>query len=190
MALFRRSTIFHAEEALPDPEELKHRFRRRVLLFTFLGFLLVLGTPVARDLRADLNARAEARRFAEQMLTARTLATASRLPVSMRFIPESQAWQRSLHSLGDSCTTEVYGPSSLIPLEGSWKLLAQQENGTALTGQVLCWHPTRGLLLDATPLGEGKLLVSLMARDDANPDHKLASVLVTQAGAEFQTISY
>ncbi|MGZ3704429.1 MAG: hypothetical protein ACXWP1_00290, partial [Bdellovibrionota bacterium] len=92
MSLFRRNTIFHVEETIPDPEELKLRFRRRILLCALTGFIAVLGAPVARDLHQNLNARAEARRFAEHMLTARTLAAESRVPVALDLRAVTQGW--------------------------------------------------------------------------------------------------
>ncbi len=191
MGLFRKNTIFHVEETLPDPEELKLRFRRRILFCAVIGFLLVLGTPVARDLRPTLNARAEARRFAEQMLEARTISATSRMPVSLKIGADRLSWSRHFHAAGDSCDAEAPGPSAVVPTEGAlWKLQAQQENGTAVTGHFLCWHPAKGLLLDSLPLGEGKLLVSLAYREDGGPEKDLAAVLVTQGGAELQTISF
>lgn len=190
MPFFRKNTIFHVEETLPDPEELKLRFRRRILLCAAVGFLLVLGTPVARDLRSNLRARAEARRFAEQMLEARTISAVSRSPVSLQISPDHQSWRRRVHMTGEACGTEAPGPSAVIPTEGVWKLQAQQENGSTVTGTVLCWHPSKGLLLDSLPLGEGTLLVSLAGNEEGSTGKDLAAVLVTQGGAEFQTISF
>jgi hypothetical protein len=192
MSLFRRNTIFHVEETLPDPEELKLRFRRRVLLCATLGFLLVLGAPVARDLRPNLRARAEARRFAERMIRARTLAAEARVPVGLELSNDRKDWDQKLFAYGDSCGNESPSPKEHLSAEGVvWKLQAQQDNGTSMSGHLLCWHPGRGLLLDSTPLDQGKLLVTLsLAPEEGQPEQEMASVLVTQGGAELQTISY
>jgi hypothetical protein len=192
MSLFRRNTIFHVEESLPDPEELKLRVRRRVLLCATVGFLLVLGTPVARDLRQNLHGRAEARRFAERLLEARSLAAASRVPVSLEIEPDRQGWQQIFYTAGEGCTTEAPGPRSRYSTEGVfWKVQAQQDDGTAVGGHRLCWHPSKGLMLDSTPLDHGKLLVSLSTTtEEGTAPQELASVLITQGGAEMQTISY
>lgn len=193
MSLFRRSTIFHVEETLPDPEELKLRFRRRVLLCATAGFLAVLGAPVARDLKTNLHARAEARRFAERLLEARSLAAASRAPVALEMSADHQTWKETFYVAGEACVTEAPGPHVQFSGDGMrWKMKAQQANGTTVTGSKLCWHPGKGLLLDAQPLEqEGKLLVSLSASpEEGLPEQELASVLVTQGGAELQTISY
>jgi hypothetical protein len=192
MSLFRRNTIFHVEETVPDPEELKLRFRRRILLCASLGFLAVLGAPVARDLRPNLHARTEVRRFAEHMLSARTLATEARVPVGFELSPNRQSWSQENYVAGATCGVAASGPSAHFSSEGfTWKLQGQQENGTALTGHKLCWQPGRGLLLDSTPLEAGKLLITLIGPgDEGGADQDLASVLVTQGGAEFQTISY
>ncbi|HEY8279182.1 MAG TPA: hypothetical protein VIH99_06150 [Bdellovibrionota bacterium] len=191
MALFRRNTIFHVEESLPDPEDLKLRFRRRVLLVSAIAFLTLLGFPVARELRTNLNARSEARRFAESMIKARTLATVSRVPVALEIAPDRQGWVQAFYTSGESCGSEAPGPRTLINTEGVfWKLQAQQENGTAISGKKLCFHPRKGLLLDSVALDEGKLLVTLSGSEEGAPERELASVLVTRAGAELATISY
>ncbi len=191
MGLFKKSTIFHVEESLPDPEELKLRFRRRVLIASLLGFLLILGAPVVRELQPNLQARAEARRFAEQILVARTLAAISRLPVSLQIAPDRQGWRRAFHASGESCGGELPGPERQIITEGIWKIQAQQENGIAVISQTLCFHPIKGVLLNSEPVGEGKILVSLISPpQESGPEHSLASVLITQGGGEVQTISY
>lgn len=192
MSIFRRNTIFHVEETIPDPEELKLRFRRRILLCASVGFIAVLGAPVARDLRPNLHARAEARRFAERMLSARTVASEARMPVGFELGADKQSWLQVNYANGEGCTSETSGPPSHFAADGfSWKLQAQQENGTALTGHKLCWHPGKGLLLDSVPLDAGKLLVTLMGPgEEGGAEQDLASILVTQGGAELQTISY
>ena len=72
----------------------------------------------------------------------------------------------------------------------SWKLQGQQEDGSAISGHKLCFHPRKGLLLDSTQIQGGKLLVTLLGSEEGQADRELASVLVTQAGAELATISY
>jgi hypothetical protein len=192
MSLFRRNTIFHVEETLPDPEELKLRFRRRILLCATAGFLLVLGAPVARDLRPNLRARAEARRFAEQLIEARTLAAETRVPIGLELSADRQSWEQHIFTSGETCAIEAPSPKERISMEGVlWKLQAQQENGSPVSGHLLCWHPGRGLLLDTLPLDQGKLLVTLsLAPEEGQTEQEMASVLVTQGGAELQTISY
>lgn len=190
MGLFRRNTIFHAEDALPDPEEIKLRFRRRVLLITLLAFLGVLGAPVVRELQPFLRGRAEARRFAETMQEARWLAAVSRMPVGLELARDGQSWLRRTYLSAESCEREAPGPAVSIPAGGvAWKLQAQKDSGEAVTGSRLCWHPARGLLLNTVPLADAKLLVSLSGRDEAGAELALAQVLVTQGGAEMDTIS-
>lgn len=192
MGLFRRNTIFHVEESLPDPEELKLRFRRRVLLLTVCGFLTVLGAPVVRDLRPYLHGRVEARRFAESMLEARTLASKARVPVALEVDSTGQIWKRKFYAPSQGCEKETTGPVGVLPVSGvSWKLKAEQENGESVTGHKLCWHPGKGLLLDTVPLANAKLLVSLASEvTEGGGPQDLAYVLVTLGGAELQTISH
>lgn len=192
MSLFRRNTIFHVEESIPDPDEIRLRRHRRILFCAVIWFLALLGVPVARELHPNIHARAEARRFAERMLQARTLASESRIPVGFELGADKQTWLQVNYLAGETCGTEAAGPPSHFSSDGfSWKLQAQQENGSPLTGHRLCWHPARGLLLDSTPLDNGKLLVTLSGSvEEGAPEQELASVLVTQGGAELQAISY
>lgn len=191
MGLFRRSTIFHTEDALPDPEELKLRFRRRVLLVTLVVFLGVLGAPVARELQPYLRGRAEARRFANAMLEARTIASASRMPVALELAKDGLSWQRRAYLATDGCEREAPGPVASVPVEGiAWKLQAQQENGESVGGNKLCWHPAKGLLLNTVPLAKAKLLISLAGKDEAGAELTLAHLLVTEGGAEMETIPH
>jgi hypothetical protein len=192
MALFRRNTIFHVEESLPDPEELKLRFRRRVLLITVCGFLAVLGAPVVRDLRPYLNGRVEARHFAESMLEARTLASKSRMPVALEIDSGGQGWKRKFYAPSEGCEKEATGPVASFSTAGvAWKLKAEKENGESVSGHKLCWHPGKGLLLDTVPLANAKLLVSLAGEvTEGGAPQDLAYVLVTLGGAELQTISH
>lgn len=191
MGLFRRSTIFHVEETLPDPEELKLRFRRRVLLSALLGFLLVLGIPVARDLRPILKARAEARRFAEEMIRMRLVAGVSRVPLSQEISSDRQGWIEIFHVPSESCAQESTGPHPVFRSEGFlWKAQAQRENGETLAVRSLCWHPQKGLLVNSSPIDNGKLLLSLGMTEEGASEKELASILVTQSGTELQTIMY
>jgi hypothetical protein len=190
MGLLRKRTIFHVEESLPDPEEIKLRFRRRSLAVTLFGFLLVLGTPVARDLHHSLHARAEARRFAEHALEARTQAAISRAPVGLEITADGHGWKKTLYPAGEDCKAANPIPATDLPTDGiNWKIQAQGEGGQSLSGHSLCWHPRRGLLLDSIPLGEGELLVTLSAQQENAPESGQAFVLMTHGGAELQTIS-
>jgi hypothetical protein len=185
MALFRRKTLFHVEETLPDPEELKLRFRRRVLILTFLGFLVVLAIPVARDLRSDLATRKGARIFAEKILETRMLAASSRNPISLELEPDSKSWRRVFHARGNDCTAGSIGPEEYFPSEISWKLQVQKEGGDTYGGRVLCLHPTLGILLDSLPVENGKLLVTALRGDMKES----AYLLISAFGSDLQMIN-
>ena len=192
MPLFRRDTIFHTEEALPDPEDLKLRFRRRTLLCALLGFLLVLGVPVARELRASLKARSSIRHFVEQMLEWRTQAALARSPLLLELSADRQTWTVTPHLPGNECKAEAPGPAFPYSIQGAfWKIQARLENGEAIAGKKLCWSPRDGLFLDSTPLAGGNLLITLSApREEGTAEQDLASALITQSGAEFQILTY
>jgi hypothetical protein len=144
---------------------------------------------VARDIRHELHARAEARRFAEHLLEARTMASVSRAPVSLGLATDDRSWKRLNHMAGDDCKLETAHSSMDLAAEGiTWKIQGQAENGQPISGRSLCWHPTKGLLLDSAPLGEGKLLVTLNAQTEISSNAGGAFVLVSRGGAELQTL--
>lgn len=189
MSIFRRKTIFHAEEALPDPEEIKLRFRRRVLLLTFLGFLLVLAIPVARDLKTDLKARAETRKLGERILETRTLAAKTRSPVSLELADDNRTWRRVVHAPGERCDNPAPGPRvEWNTEEVSWKLQVQKESGETISGRTLCLHPLAGVELDADPVGQGKLLVTAAKEAEGMNQEEAAYLFVTDFGAEIQAL--
>ncbi len=195
MSLFRRRTIFHAEESLPDPEELKLRFRRRVLLFAALGFVLVLGIPVARDLQAELHARAQTRMFAKQIMDTRAMAASGRAPISLRLQDDNKSWLAVFHAQGgENCDSESTGPGlAWSTTDVWWKLQVQQENGETLAGRQICFHPTKGLLLDSSPIANGKLLVTAQPvelAEEGRPALRPAYLLVGQYGAEIQMVTH
>ena len=189
MSLFRRRTIFHAEEATPDPDDLKWRLRRRVLGVAAIGFLVVLGIPVARDLQNELLVRAEARRFAQWLLESRLLAAEARHSVSLQLLEDGQNWHRIFHAKGAGCEKDAPGPHQNWPSQNaSWKLQVQQENGETISGRQLCLDPFQGLLLDSSPLGNGQLLLTAQQTVEG---HAIAPafILVSQFGTDLHLIA-
>lgn len=191
MRIFRPRTIFHVEDSLPDPEELKLRFRRRILLLTFMGFLIVLGIPVFRDLKGNLEARSEARKFAEWLMETRTQAAVGRLPISVDYDSSTHTWSRIHHAPADNCALEAMGPpEQKISGAVTWKLQMQQESGETLPAKHICMHPLLGLILDGQPMKEGKLLITASPELEAGElESKPAYLLVTSAGADLQVLS-
>lgn len=190
MLWFRRKTIFHVEESLPDPEELRLRFRRRVLLLSAVVFVGVLSIPVARGLYPDLTARAEARRFALRFLDTRLLASQARAPVSLDLTDDSRGWRQVFHASAEQCGSAKPGPEAYWRADGlSWKLQGQRENGETFSGRSLCLHPTQGLLLDGVQIGGGKLLVTVLRDGGEASTLPAAYLLVSQGGAEVQTLN-
>jgi hypothetical protein len=187
MPFFRRKTLFHVEASLPDPEELKLRFRRRVLSLTFVGFLAVLAIPVARDLKPDLVTRSFTRVFAEKILETRFLASTSRTPVSLDLGPDGHSWKRVFHGQGDDCAAPTAGPeeSWSTPAVG-WKLQVKKEDGDTYSGRTLCLHPTLGLMIDKVPVGRGKLLVTALRENG----RESAYLLLGSYGTDLQMLNH
>ncbi len=188
MPLFRKRTIFHVEEALPDPEDLKLRFRRRVLLLTFIGFLVVLAIPVGRDLQGELLLRQTVRAFAEKILETRTLASIGREPISLSVGSDNRSWRRIFHGTGQDCSAQVPSPEEAWTSPVTWKLQLQKENGETFSGHSLCAHPTLGLMLDSVPVAEGKLLLTALGGEQKSETP--VSLLVSQFGADIQVVTH
>lgn len=190
MSFFRRRTLFHVEERLPDQEDLRLRFRRRMLASAVLGFLLVLGFPVYRELHPELRARRETRRLAEALLESRLLAARSRAPVALRIV--DRRWERSFLSPGSGCNDPSPSPvQSWESAAVSWLLKLQRANGEPVLGTQLCLHPLKGLLLGDEPVGEGTLLISAQpVVEEGQAPRRAAHLLISQYGAEIQTLSH
>ncbi len=186
LRFFRRNTIFHAETSTPDSEELKIRFRRRVLALTFLGFLVILGMPVIRTLNSDLAARSSARSLAQVFVETRALAALSRNPVSLTLLTDGKTWERRFHLEGESCQGSAEGPEQLFPFENVWKIQMKLSSGEAKFGEQICVHPRRGILLGDVPLESGTLLI---AANQTQEDFSASYLLFSEYGADVQIVS-
>lgn len=186
MALFRRNTIFHVEEALPDPDDIKLRFRRRVLFIALVGFLVLLGLPVMRELSAPLRLKDETRKFAERLMETRLLAAKNRTPVVIELSSNQKNWHRKFHAKNSSCEGESTGPyEEWNNNDLHWQFNLQKETGETISGHKLCVHPQLGFILDSTAIGDGKLLVTVKnAADSQETSH----LLISNFGAEILSL--
>ncbi len=186
LRFFRKNTIFHAERANPDAEELKIRFRRRVLGLTFLGFLLILGVPVVRSIQLDLSARNNARLLAQVFVDSRSLAALSRSPVSLALSTDGKTWERRFHLPGEDCSQLAEGPSQLFLFDNAWKVQMKTSSGESKQGQLICLHPQKGVLLEGEPLQSGALLIATKwDGEEFNPSY----LLFSEFGSEVQLVS-
>lgn len=190
MFFWRKKTLFHVEESLPDPEEVKFRFRRRILGLTFLGAVSILAIPIFHTLQADLATQKDLRLFASLLMDTKLLSARTRSPVSLELSADGSAWKRSVHS-GD-CHSKVTTESETWPFELRWKLQLKTETGELVTGTTLCVHPLKGVELNDSPIGGGQLLVSAAQitneATEAEPSKGVAYVLVSEFGADVQIL--
>lgn len=190
MALFRKKLIFQADDALPDPEELKFRFSRRILFTTLLGALCLLGFPVLRDLRPYFAAKTQARRFAQIILDCRLLATRERKSVALEMDPsDAHRWIRSLRKTADHCETPSSAGEEVIAPEGvRWELRYKaEESAEVRSASHLCFHPIEGLFAEGASLQQGHLLVA--AFSEADELNRSAKILLTDGNAEINFLS-
>jgi hypothetical protein len=187
MPIFRRRTLFHAEERLPDQEDLKLRFRRRIVLCALLGFLLILGFPVFRQLHPELLARRETRLLAQLLFDSRLLAAQARAPVALRL--NGTQWERSLLTSGAKCGDASNTPVQIWSASNmQWQMKLQRKVGDPLLGTLLCLDPNAGLLLNEEPIADGDLLIS--AQPMGAQTLRAAHLLISNYGSEVQTITH
>jgi hypothetical protein len=188
MSLFRRNTIFHVERSSPDAEDLKLRFRRRVLGLTFLGFLVILGLPVVRELSTDLITRNNARILAEKFIESRALAISARTPISLALSSDGKSWERKFHLDSEDCSIPMEGPFEVWQFENHWKIQMKIGSGETKTGSQICWHPRKGILFDNTTLEGGTLLIAANHNsEDTSPSSSY--LLLSEYGSDLQIVS-
>ncbi len=189
---FRKRLIFQVDEAMPDPEELKFRFRRRVLLLTLLGALCLLGFPVLRELRPYFSAKLTARRFAQVLLDSRLMAIQNRKPIVLEMDPQdAHRWIRTVHESDDHCEAAPRLPAENISTDDvHWELRYQNADSEEVRStNKLCFHPTLGLVINGSPLNQGRLLVSGFPENAENPQKRSAKLLLSSAGDEIDYLS-
>ena len=190
MFFWRKKTLFHVEESLPDPEEVKFRFRRRILGLTFIGAVSILAIPIFHTLQADLATQKDLRLFASLLMDSKLLSAQTRNPVSLELSADGSSWKRSLHT--HDCHSKASANAEVWPFELQWKLQLKTQAGELVTGNILCVHPLKGVELNDTPIDGGQLLVSAaqIGNDAARlePSRGVAYVLVSEFGADVQIL--
>jgi hypothetical protein len=177
---FRKKVIFDVEDSLPDPIEQKFRFRRRVMRFTFLGALVLLAIPVTRDRLPSMHAATAARQMADLVLESRLQATKNRSAVVLR-LNSRREWEQiflnteQCEPLTASQTPirKVTMPKVLWAAEWSQKEISK-----------ICFHPTKGLLLDSSPQGTEALKITASPEDDTDRTDRARKLMISQEKLE------
>lgn len=187
--MFRKKLIFQTEDALPDPEELKYHFRRRILLITLFIGICLLGFPVFREIHPYLVAKTKARHFAEIVLDTRLLAAKEREPVALEIdAADPKRWIRSVHKKDAHCDGEATA-EEVIQTEGvHWDLRYKTEQSQEVHSTThLCFNPSLGLFADGVPLQHAELLIS--AYSDSDEKNRSAKILLSDGSAEINFLS-
>jgi len=189
MIFRRKRTIFHVEESLPDPEEIKLRFRRRIMLLSFLGAIGILSIPVLKDLEDSLRIKQELRKLSDYILESKKLAARTRRPVLLTLSEEGRNWSRFQSLKSDSCEVDKRGnaPESL-QTNFSWSLNLKSQAGESVQSTSLCFHPILGALIGNIVLGDSQLLLSARTGDPSaqSESYKAAYLLISRSGDEIQ----
>jgi len=172
MFFLRNKVLFRAEKELPDPEVLKLRFRRRVVLLTMLGAFYLLSIPVLREQIPALETHKNARKFTELLQNTRYLAASMRRPLVLTMEKtESKNWTRATKASYKDCSQEASGPLEIFPpMPVEWKIIYLAENGRQGIDErevkEICFHPIYGVYVNGEPLNNGLLQVLIQPQED------------------------
>lgn len=183
MIFGRKKTIFHVEETLPDPEEVKFRFRRRIMAFSFFGAIGILAVPVLKEMEATFHLKREIREVSEYLLESKKIAIQNRKPVLLELSAEGKSWKRSLSSKEGSCSISKGSEHHELATELVWTLNLKNSTGETVQRRELCFDPVKGILAGDAILGDSLLLLSASS---AGQGGKSAYILISRFGDEIQ----
>ena len=189
---FRTKKVFQVVDS--DPEIVRFRFRKRVVMLTVLVALVMLLVPIFRELKPAFRAHREARALAEVFLTIRSNAAENRYPFSLRRT-DSGNWIESKYSNRSNCRGKPTSTNEVAVARPdlAMRVLHLPENDPGGFGKVvrrLCFHPTKGLIVDSTPLANGWLYVVVSPSEDiaANRRDRSRQVVVSSYGEKISVI--
>lgn len=166
---WRRKVMFRVDPERPEPEELKRRFRKRLLKSAFIVAITLLGIPVFRDRLPAMASARLVREFAEWLGDSQTLAASFRAPVMIRFDAQSGTWQRWFFaSTASDCrspeTSAIYPAEYFSPEENQPAIWTASWLGKNI--QTLCYHPQTGWSIESTALVAQPILISASPQED------------------------
>ncbi len=190
--MFGRRVLFRVDDHLPDPEDQKWRFRRWVVVWSFLFTLGALAIPVVTDLIPYFSASREARRLAHEVLISRQTASLSRQSVSLTLDQGDHIhWIRRQHTSGQCDGESTLPPQELQFGETVMRIQFRPEgSGDVKEVRRLCLHSHDGLLADGAPVANGKVLVQVFPLEDARSGRtdRATQILMDQFGASVSLV--
>ena len=172
---FRNKVLFRAEKEMPDPEDLKLRFRRRVVLLTGFGAVCLLSIPVFRDQIPALESHKELRKFTEVLLQSHLLAEQTRSPVVLTLLKngKTQEWEREIRVAAEDCSVVAAAPVEKIATAlGEWHITYLPENPapgvSVMEMQSICLHPRHGIFVNNKLVKQGLVQVLLRPEEDSS----------------------
>jgi hypothetical protein len=185
---FRKRTIFHIEDNAPEEEELRKRFRRRVLFLGLIFFLTLTAAPMVTSMVVDFQAMSEIRKVAQMIQRVREVSMTERVAVQVEWLPERQEWGLYRTASGESCAVARKGPPEPFSNSGiQWKFRLKLVSGEAVEGKTICFDPKAGLALDGYAVEKGTLL--LTAALQQQPSMEAGYILLGDYGSEVQLLT-
>lgn len=159
--LFRRQRIFRQSEIPQDPEDIKLRFRRTVVIISFFIALIIISIPIFRYRQPAFRSLSHARHLANLIMNTRTVAGENRTETGVRLVGENRWVSFSLPKESNCEPPETISPSQeLIQPDSTWRILflpKYAEDGIGREVTTVCFHPQQGVVADGEPIAEGWL---------------------------------
>lgn len=171
LPFFRNQSIFHQSETPLDPEDIKLRFRRWMVIFSFLVALVIISIPIFKYRSPAFIALANARSVVELIIDARKLAGQTRSDTGIRLIGQGRWEQFALASDADCMLNkkEANPRRSLVQTRTAWRILFLPKyagDGIGRDVQFICFNPQHGVVVDGEPIADGWLYFLVSPKED------------------------
>lgn len=193
MALFkwRDRAIFRVTAAPLDADEIRLRFRKRVVRLSFLIGIAILAFPILKEKRAIFQTDREVRRVERAVIDARMRAAELRHPTGLELIGRD-SWQVTEYPGADTCDASFAGQVKLEKIEQSeitWRPLFLDKGDTSGIGSDIsrfCFHPVLGVLVDSKALDLGWIYLLVAPKDEALANNKdyIRQLVISNSGSE------
>ncbi len=171
----RRQNIFHKSEIPQDPEEIKLRFRRWMVVFSIFVALIITAIPIFKYRKPAFRSLADARIVANFLMETRANSNLKRSSTGLQLIGDNR-WQQVQPSKNDCILNPSDRPEAdLIQSNSAWRILflpKYANDGIGRDVKYICFHPEQGVVADGEPIAEGWLYFLVSPVEDTESDKK------------------
>ncbi len=190
---FRNYSMFRQSNAPQDPEDIKLRFRRWVVIASFLIVLLILAVPVFRFRGPAFAALSNARALVRLIIDVRQGAGHNRKEAGILLVGTDH-WEQFTLKDGSDCVLKGkrLKPKRSIHQEATaWRALFLPEyasDGIGRDVQFVCFHPQHGVVADGEPIADGWLYLLVSPKEDVEDKRMERSyqIILSQHGDKLE----